>query len=78
MLLDGNPSVRRRVATINPKDLIGQTFLKDTEEDRPRFRAHVVCAVVEKEEYLKKGAEYMKFICEVPVSNFDEILTYND
>jgi hypothetical protein len=41
-LLDGNPSVSRRMATIDPKDLIGRTFLKDTEEDGQRFRARVV------------------------------------
>jgi predicted RND superfamily exporter protein len=55
--------------------LIGLTFLKDTKEDGQHFRAHVVRAVVEMEEDLKKGAEYMKFI---PDSNVDEMFTYNE
>jgi hypothetical protein len=38
----------------------------------------VVCAVADKEDTLKKGSEYMKFICEVPNSTVDEILTYNE
>jgi hypothetical protein len=66
------------MATIDPKDLIGRTFLKDLEADGQRFRARVVHAVVDKEDTLKKGSEYMKFICEVPNSTVDEILTYNE
>jgi hypothetical protein len=66
------------MATIDPKDLIGRTFLKDTEEDGQRFRACVVRAVIDKEDELKKESEYMKFSCEVPNSTVDEILTYNE
>ena len=76
--LDGDLSVKRRMVTIDPKELIGRTFLKDSEEDGQRFRARVVRAVVDKEDDLKKGSEYMKFICEVPNSTVDEILTYNE
>jgi hypothetical protein len=75
--VDGDPNVKQRMVTIDPKDLIGRTFLMDTEDDGQRFRARVVRAVIDKEEELKKGAEYMKFICEVPNSTVDEILTYN-
>jgi hypothetical protein len=79
MLLDDNPNVkRRRMVTIDPKDLIGRTFLKDAEEDGQRFRARVVRAIVEKENDVKKGVEYMKFIYEVPNSTADEIFTYNE
>jgi hypothetical protein len=66
------------MVTINPKDLIGRTFLMDSKEDGQRFEDCVVCAVVDKEEELKKGLEYMKFICKVANSTVDEILTYND
>ena len=31
--LDGDPNVKRRMVTIDPDDLIGRTFLKDSEED---------------------------------------------
>jgi hypothetical protein len=66
------------MVTIDPKDLIGRTFLKNEEEDGQRFQAHVVCAVIDKDDALKKGHEYMKFICEVPGSTVDEIFTYNE
>ena len=76
--LDSDPSVKRRMVTIDPKDLIGRQFLKDSEEDGQHFRARVVRAVIDKEEDLKKGSEHIKFICEVPNSTVDEILTYNE
>ncbi len=66
------------MVTIDPKDLIGRTFLKDAEEDGQRFRARVVRAIVDKENDLKKNVEYMKFVCEVPNSTVDEIFTYNE
>jgi hypothetical protein len=75
---DDNPIGKRRMVTIDPKDLIGRTFLKDTEEDGRRFRARVVRAIVEKEEDQKKGPEYVKFLCEVPDAMTNEILTYNE
>ena len=75
---DDDPNVKRRMVTIDPKDLIGQTFLKDSEEDGQRFRARVVRAIIDKEDEKKKGLEYMKFVCEVPNSTVDEILTYNE
>jgi hypothetical protein len=50
----------------------------DSKENGQRFRARVVRAVVDKEEELKKGLDYMKFICKVPNSTVDEIFTYND
>jgi hypothetical protein len=77
-LIDNDPSVKRCMVTIDPKDLIGRTFLKDEEEDGQRFRARVVRAIIDKEDALKKGHEYMKFICEVPRSTVDEIFTYNE
>jgi hypothetical protein len=76
--VDGDPNIKKRMVTIGPKDLIGRIFLKDSEDDGQRFRACVVCAVVDREEKQKKGSEYMKFICEVPNSMVDEIFTYND
>jgi hypothetical protein len=38
--------------TIDPKDLIGWTFLIDSKEDGQRFRVFVVHSVVDKEEEL--------------------------
>jgi hypothetical protein len=72
--VDGDPNVKQCMVTIDPKDLIGRMFLMDTEDDGQRFRACVVHAVIDKEEELTKGPEYMRFISEVPNSTVDEIL----
>jgi hypothetical protein len=53
-VLDDDPSVQQRMVTIDPKDLIGRTFLKDSEEDGQRFRAREFCAVLDKEDNMKK------------------------
>jgi hypothetical protein len=47
VLNDDDPSIKRRMVTIDPKYLIGRTFLKDTEEDGQRFRARVVRAITD-------------------------------
>jgi hypothetical protein len=52
--------------------------LKDLEEDGQRFRARVVRAVLDIDDTMKKDAQYMKFICEVPYSKVDEMYTYNE
>jgi hypothetical protein len=77
-MVDRNPNVKKRMVTIDPHDFIGRNFLKDAEEDGQRFHVWVICAVVDREEELKKGSEYMKFICKVPNSRIDEIFTYNE
>jgi hypothetical protein len=68
--LDDDPSVQQRMVTIDPKDLIGRTFLKDSEVDGQRFRARVFRAVLDNE-------DNMKFICEVPNLKVNKMYTYN-
>ena len=49
MLLDDGPTIkRRRMVTIEPEELIGRTFLRDSEEDGQRFLARVVKETVDK------------------------------
>ena len=66
------------MVTIDPKDLIGRTFLKDTEEDGQRFRARIVREIIDKENEQKNDPDYIKFICEVDGNKADEIHTYNE
>jgi hypothetical protein len=51
---DDDPGIKRRMVTIDPKDLIGQTFLKDTKEDGQRFRARVVRVITDREKEVQK------------------------
>jgi hypothetical protein len=65
------------MVTIDPKDVIGRTFLKNSEEDRRQFRARVFHTVLDNKDNMKKDFGYMKLICEVLNSKFDEMCTYN-
>jgi hypothetical protein len=75
MVLDDDPSVQRHMVTFVPKNLIGRTFLKESEEFRQHFRARVVCAVLDIEDDMKTDPQYMKFIFKVPNSKLAEMFT---
>jgi hypothetical protein len=74
--VDGDPNLKKCMVTIDPKYLIGRTFLKETDNDDQRFRACVVHTIIDKDDELKKGSEYIKFICKVPSSTV--VFTYNE
>jgi hypothetical protein len=76
MSVDGSCDRKTTMITIDPKELIGQTFLKETEEDGQRFRARVVRAIIDKER--QQDPQYTKFLCEVDGDVADEVLTYNE
>jgi hypothetical protein len=71
------PSVRRRMPTIDPKDLVSRTFLKDSEADGQRFRARIVRAILDHDTDLKREPNHVKFLCEVDGDTADAIYTYN-
>jgi hypothetical protein len=76
---DSDPSVKSRtMVTIDPADLIGRTFLKDTEEDGQRFRARIVKTILDEDEERQKDPQYIKFLCSVDGDTADEILSYNE
>jgi hypothetical protein len=64
-LVDEDLNTKQGMVAIEPKDLIGHTFVKDCEESGQRFRAHVVRAIVAKEFNIKKDPEYVKFCTQV-------------
>jgi hypothetical protein len=57
------PNVPSRTPTIDPEDLIGRSFLKDTEADGQRFRAKIVRAIIEMDSELKGDPNHIRFIC---------------
>ena len=65
-------TIPRRMPTIDPKDLLGRTFLKETEADGQRFRARIVRAITEKDAELQRDPEHIKFLCEVDGNTADE------
>jgi hypothetical protein len=71
------PTVSRRMPTIDPNDLIGRSFLEDTEADGQRFCAKIVRAIIEKDSELKRDPNHIRFLCEVDGDTLDDIYTYN-
>jgi hypothetical protein len=67
------PNVPRRMPTIDPKDLIGRSFLKDTEAYGQRFRAKILRAIIEKDSELKRDPNHIRFLCEVDGDTVDDI-----
>jgi hypothetical protein len=62
--------------TIDPKDLMGRTFLKDSEADGQRLLPWIV-RVVDHDADMKQEPHRVKFLCEVNGDTADEIYTYN-
>jgi hypothetical protein len=52
--------------------------LKDSEEAGHSCQARVVRAVLDNDYNMKKGSQYMKFICEAQNSKVDKMYTYNE
>jgi hypothetical protein len=50
----------------------------EIEEDVQPYQTLAAYAVIDKEDGLKKGLEYMKSICMVPTSTVDKIITHNE
>lgn len=72
-----DPEESQRMPTIDPKDLIGCMFLKETEADGQRFRARIVHSIIEKDAELKRDTDHIKFLSEVDGDTADAIYTYN-
>ena len=63
--------------TIDYEDMIGRTFLCDTEENGERHRARVVKRVVDLNEESLKQEERIKYIYRKTNSDVDEMISYN-
>jgi hypothetical protein len=63
--------------TIDPKDLMGRSFLKNTEVDGQRLRANILRAIVEMDSELKRDPNHIRFLCEVDGDTVGNIYTYN-
>ena len=63
---------------MNPKDLVGRTFLLHQEEDGQKFRARIIEAVNAHEDKVQQHPELLKFKYSINNDQFEEIMAYND
>jgi hypothetical protein len=63
---------------VNPQELLGRTFLMDTQEDSQRFHAHIVEYISDHESNVRHTDDHVKFRISVNEDEYEEIITYNE
>jgi hypothetical protein len=71
------PSTGDDMVIVNPQELLGHTFLLDTQEDSQRFRAHIVECISDHESNVRHSDNHVKFRISVNEDEYKEIITYN-
>jgi hypothetical protein len=63
---------------VDPQELLGCTFLMDTQEDGQRFRAHIVKCISDHESNVRHSDDHVKFRISINEDEYEEIITYNE
>ena len=66
------------MAIINPSDLVGRSFLLDTNENGEKFRAKIVQAILTHGRNLESTPERMQYRCTINNDAYEEIMSYNE
>jgi hypothetical protein len=72
------PSTGDDMVIVNPQELLGRTFLMDTQEDGQRFRARIVECISNHESNVCRSDDHVKFQISVNEDKYEEIITYNE
>ena len=72
------PSTGDDMVIVNPQELLGCTFLMDTQEDGQRFRAHIVECISDHESNVRRSDDHVKFRISINEDEYEEIITYNE
>ena len=62
---------------VDPKDLIGRTFLQSKNEDGTRMRVKIVSQIEDCTDKMKKDPNLIKFLCSVNDDEYEELLSYD-
>ena len=63
---------------VDPQELMGRTFLMDTQEDGQKFRARIVECITKHESDVRRSDEHVQFRISVNEDEYEEIITYNE
>jgi hypothetical protein len=72
------PSTGDDMVIVDPQELLGCTFLMDTQEDGQRFRACIVECISDQESNIRHSDDHVKFWISVNEDEYKEIITYNE
>jgi hypothetical protein len=72
------PSTGDDMVIVDPQELLGHTFLMDTQEDGQRFRARIVECISNHESNVRHSDDHVKFRISANEDEYEEIITYNE
>jgi hypothetical protein len=72
------PSTGDVTVIVDPQELLGRTFLMDTQEDGQRFCARIVKCISDHESNIRRSDDHVKFRISVNEDEYKEIITYNE
>jgi hypothetical protein len=72
------PSTGDDTVIVDPQELLGRTFLMDTQEDGQRFCTCIVECISDHESNIHHSDDHVKFWISVNEDEYEEIITYND
>jgi hypothetical protein len=73
-----HPSTGADTVIVDPQELLGRTFLMDTQEDGQRFRARIVECISDHESNVRRSDDHVKFRISVNEDEYEETITYNE
>jgi hypothetical protein len=72
------PSTGDDTVIVDPQELLGCTFLMDTQEDGQRFRARIVECISDHESNVPHSDDHVNFRISVNEDEYEETITYNE
>jgi hypothetical protein len=72
------PSTGDNTVIVDPQELLGRTFLMDTQEDGQRFCTRIVECISDHESNVPRSDNHVKFRISVNEDKYEEIITYNE
>jgi hypothetical protein len=72
------PSTGDDTVIVDPQELLGRTFLMDTQDDGQRFCARIVECISDHESNVRCSDDHVKFRISVNEEEYEETITYNE
>jgi hypothetical protein len=72
------PSTGDDMVIVDPQELLGCTFLMDTQEDGQRFHAHIFECISDHKSNVRHSDDHVKFRISINEDEYKEIITYNE
>jgi hypothetical protein len=73
-----HPSTGDDTVIVDPQELLGHTFLMDTQEDGQRFRAHIIECISDHQANVHHSDDHVKSRISINEDEYKEIITYNE